>query len=379
MEFCENGSLYDLVIVGGGPAGANLARLVGASALSVLLIDGSQARGDKVCAGLLSPDAQASLARYDIELPPGVLSSPQLFSVRTVDLAEHGGPTRRYLRHYLNLDRAAFDGFLRSLVPDRVTVLHGVCRSVKASECGFALEVRVGESLHEIRTRRVVGADGATSVVRRCLFPERKIQKYVAIQEWFPPRNADTHYSCIFDKETSESCSWIFAKGDAVVFGGAFSPKNCRKAFEKQKEKLVRRGLLPDAPPFRTEACMVSRPHLLRGVFLGTEGAYLIGEAAGFISPSSFEGISYALDSSDALASALLAETASEKRKSTFARYRRAVAPLCRKVALKCLKHPFMYREALRTVILKTGIGAIPERKLPAPAFHSYEKGASNT
>lgn len=40
----------------------------------------------KPCGGLLSEDAQRSLARYDITLPKDVLVDPQIFAVKTIDL-----------------------------------------------------------------------------------------------------------------------------------------------------------------------------------------------------------------------------------------------------------------------------------------------------
>ena len=53
---------YDVIVIGAGPAGANFARLVYPHRYRVLVIDGSQGH-DKVCGGLLSPDAQNTLAR----------------------------------------------------------------------------------------------------------------------------------------------------------------------------------------------------------------------------------------------------------------------------------------------------------------------------
>ena len=77
---------YSVIIVGAGPAGSNLARRIDSKNHDVLLIDGAKQKGPKVCGGLISPDAQDLLAEYDISLPNEVLASPQLFSVKTIDL-----------------------------------------------------------------------------------------------------------------------------------------------------------------------------------------------------------------------------------------------------------------------------------------------------
>lgn len=363
---------YDTVIVGAGPAGANLARLLGKGGEAVLLVDGSEARGPKVCAGLLSPDAQAVLARYDVNLPSEVLASPQLFSVRVLDLGSERLPMRRYLRNYVNMDRAGFDALLRGMVPPNVTVLRAVCTGIARERDGFSLTLlRNGETV-TVSAARVCGADGSSSVVRRSLFRAKRIKRYVALQEWYPSAEEDSYYSCIFDRETSESCSWIFFKDGTLVFGGAFDPKNARASFEAQKEKLVRRGTVPRevfGTPIRTEACTVSRPTLFRGIFLGGGGAYLVGEAAGLISPSSLEGISYALSASEALADAILH---GGDERAVLRRYRRETFHLRQKVRVRCLKRPFQYFAPLRALVLRLGVGAIREKSGTAgrPAGH---------
>lgn len=348
---------YSIVIIGAGPAGSNFARRVDSKHYDVLLLDGTEQRGEKVCAGLLSPDAQDLLAEYDICIPSDILVSPQLFSVRTIDLA--GDDIRHYRRSYMNVDRAKFDRFLLEMVPKEVDVLSAVCKSIQREQNGFILEVKTAEGCKNIRCDYVVGADGANSVVRKCLFPNRKIERYVAIQQWFEADCENPYYFCIFDNATSPSCSWIFFKGKMMVFGGAFASAHCREAFELQKQKLIEKGVVSDSvfqTPVKTEACMVSRPHFLNGICRGVDNAFLIGEAAGFISPSSLEGISFALSSAESLAQAF-----TERRGSSaiLRSYIRKTNKLCLKVKGKCIKRPFMYHQFLRTCILKTGIGAI--------------------
>ena len=144
-----------------------------------------------------------------------------------------------------------------------------------------------------------------------------------------------------------------------MVFGGAFAPEHCREAFEEQKRKLIDLGVVSKKQfdsPVRTEACMVARPHFLEGIFRGTNGAFLIGEAAGFISPSSLEGISFALASGEALAEAFEKGVDS---KAILRYYKRNTDKLCLKVKAKCMKRPFMYNRVLRAAIMKTGVAAI--------------------
>ena len=103
---------YDVIIIGAGPAGATLARLLSTEKYKVLLADADGGR-EKVCGGLLSPDAQDFLAGHDIYLPKDILVDPQLFSVRTIDLRD--GLTGYYRRSYMNVSRQKFDDFLKNM------------------------------------------------------------------------------------------------------------------------------------------------------------------------------------------------------------------------------------------------------------------------
>ena len=71
---------FDITIVGGGPAGATLARLLAAK-YNVLLVDKRALNrthdDEKCCGGLLAPDAQKVLARLGLGIPQQVLTGPQ--------------------------------------------------------------------------------------------------------------------------------------------------------------------------------------------------------------------------------------------------------------------------------------------------------------
>ena len=348
--------IYDIAVVGAGPAGAVFVKELAAARpdLSIVLIDGQSKDSAKPCGGLLAPDAQKLLARFDLVLPKSVLEDPQIFAVETIDVDQK--LVRYYQRHYLNMDRYAFDRWLLSLVPPHVTVCKGRCRSVAAQGDGYRISVRDGEEEVAITAHAVVGADGGGSVVRRAFFEPMRVQ-YVAIQQWFENQGQRLpYYSCIFDAKTSDSCSWTIHKGNYVIFGGAFARKGCRAAFDTQKARLEAFLGNSFGEAVKTEACLVSSPRAMADFCTGKDGVFLLGEAAGFISASSFEGLSSAMYSGKLLADAFAAGLSHEQTQKC---YRKATRSLRWKLRIKSVKRALLCTPFTRRWIMQSGIQSI--------------------
>lgn len=347
---------YDIVIVGAGPAGATFAREIAGSGYSVLLIDGQDLIGNKPCGGLLAPDAQKLMAHRDFVLPKDILVDPQIFSVKTIDLGS--GLICNYQRYYLNMDRRAFDKFLLTLIPDEITSINAKLVKAERSGNGFKLSVSDSDKAkHDIECRFLVGADGASSIIRRSFF-DRKIYKYTAIQQWFKSEGIGSpYYSCIFDKKTSIGCSWTIHKDGYVIFGGSFELHNCRKAFEEQKRRFEKFMGISLGEPLKTEACLVCCPKHISDFVTGDSNVFLIGEAAGFISASSLEGFSSAFTSGTMLAKAFLKGNENNIAKT----YRKLTRSLRFKLMRKVFKHDVIFNPFLRKLIMKSKITAIKE------------------
>lgn len=349
---------YDVAVIGAGPAGAVFAKELAEArpGLKILLIDGQGAGQSKVCGGLLAPDAQKVLARLGLTLPKDVLSDPQIFSVETIDLS--AGLVQHYQRHYLNMDRATFDRWLLSLVPNNVDIAAARCTTVTADGDNYHLSVRMTNGVQRhYCTHTVVGADGGNSIVRRSLF-DRPLGRYVAIQQWFKDEGAGSipPYSCIFDPVTSDSCSWTIRKDGFLIFGGAFQSRGCQKAFDAQKSRLENFTGHTLGKALKTEACLLTSPRRWSDFLPGKSNVYLLGEAAGFISASSFEGISSAMLSGRMLAEAFSSgKTPSE----ILTRYRRKTLKLRLKLWLKTVKRWVLCSPPLRYMIMKSGIKSI--------------------
>ena len=347
---------YDIIVTGAGPAAAAFARQAADTGKSILLIDGQTEANRKPCGGLLAPDAQKLLAHFDFVLPKSVLVEPQIFSVKTMDLVT--GQVRHYQRCYLNMDRYAFDRLLLRELPPSIRILPGRCIAAERKAGLYEVRVKTAEGEQRLQCRFLIGADGAGSLIRKTFF-HRPVKQYVSIQQWFPRQEGTSikpFYSCIFDAETSESCSWIIYKDDHILYGGAFAPRHCRASFERQKQRVSAFTGLSLEHPDRTEACLLNRPCKMRDFVTGSGGVFLIGEAAGFISPSSFEGISSAIRSGTLLAEAF---RRAGRPDEIAALYRRSTLPLRGKLLLKTKKRWFMYTPWVRRLILKSGLDSI--------------------
>ena len=276
--------MYDIVIVGSGPAGANLARLIG-DKYKVLLIDkrgmeneNPKNRTNKCCGGLLAPDAQKMIAKLGLGIPKDILVNPQLFAVRTIDLTNN--LERIYQRFYYNMDREKFDRWLVSILPTGVDKKFN-CFFKSFTEIPGGYEIRYINDGQEIcaNTKVIVGADGAFSKLRRSISKDVNIpETYISIQEWFECPYDIPYFTAIFDEEISDFYSWIIPKDNCLILGSALRPReNTREKYDKLKTKLTQLGF-NFHNKIKTEGAYIYRPEKVSQFYVGRDGIALVGK-----------------------------------------------------------------------------------------------------
>ena len=351
--------MYDIAIIGAGPAGSTLARLL-AERYKILLVDKKSPVGDKpcfsakCCGGLLAPDAQAMISKMGLGLPKRVIVGPQLFVVRAIDVKQR--LERYYQRYYINMDRGRFDDWLLSMVPDNVGQRLGWrFKSYRRSEGHFWIRLVKGNSVCEEHAKIIVGADGGSSRVRRLALPGRTFPKtYIAVQHWFKAEKQLPYFSTLFDPDITDYYCWTIPKEDHLIVGAAIQTgPRIKWKFELLKSRLRNFGFHFGKIVHR-ESAFILRPVLPQQISTGMNGVALIGEAGGFISPSSAEGFSYAFKSAIILADLLLKSPHDFER-----RFRLKTRRLRAELLVKNLKSRFIYNPWLRNIVMRTGLGSM--------------------
>ncbi len=348
--------MYDVAIIGAGPAGATLARLL-AGRYRVLLVNKRRPTSSpesnsagKCCGGLLAPDAQGMLSRMGLGLPKSVLVEPQLFVVRAIDVQQR--IERYYQRYYINMDRRKFDRWLLSMIPSSVDIRLG-CRfkSYESENDSFKIKLVQNNKTYVEHAGILVGADGASSRVRKQADPNHPFPKaYLGVQEWVEADSKLPYFSTIFDPEITDYYCWTIPKGNHLIIGAALHPRrDVFGRFELLKNKLRDYGFR-FGKTTRRKGAFILRPVKTQEICTGKNGVALLGEAAGWISPSSAEGLSYAFKSALILAQ-ILRKTPDGFEKHYYQKTRQ----LRRNIFLKNIKSHFIYDPRLRKIVMKTG------------------------
>lgn len=371
---------FDVIIVGAGPAGSILAAGLSPK-VRVLLVDKRHVLETdciddeaKCCGGMLDHAAQEELAHLGIGLDRRTLMAPNVFSVRAVDFESR--MERYYPRNYLNMDRGWFDYQLlqRAKHHRNVTVWQGI-RVIGYQEEDDRVVVDfkacgsdgAGGAQGQVSCAYLVGADGAASVIRRQLLkkePQKHLPRtYVSIQETHEVAKPLPYYMAIFDKRVTDYYSWVIPKGNKILIGAAIpaekSPRygTASQRFDYLKEDLTIKGFDLSCP-LKRQGCTLLRPRALGSVSSGKGRIFLAGEAAGLISPSSSEGISFAMRSGEKLAKAMGRLAVSDKKRAQDLirfRYQKTLRPLKLSIFLKTFKSFVMYTPLVRAMVFLTG------------------------
>ncbi len=300
---------YDVVVVGGGPAGTVAAEDLAKAGRKVAFLD--RAGRIKPCGGAIPPRLIADFDIPDSQIVARISTARMISPTqRSVDIPIENGFVGM-------VDREHFDEFLRCRAADAgADRFTGTFLRIERDESGPAVVYRDKDTREERRldTTLIIGADGARSDVARAEVPGGDTIPYViAYHEIikapgkvgaYDPMRCDV----IYDGAISpDFYGWVFPHGESasVGMGTGIDGVDLKKA----TADLRSASGLSDCETIRKEGAPIPLKPLDK--WDNGKDVVLAGDAAGVVAPSSGEGIYYAMAGGRVAATAAQAALAS--------------------------------------------------------------------
>jgi len=281
--------VYDVIIVGAGPAGLRCAEVLGSSELSVLLLEKNDKMGQKVCAGGIT---RKDLAIIDI--PDHIIEHK--VSATAVHSPKRSSSANASQPFVFTLSREVLGEWQRKQLENTsVKVLTGA----KVTAIDGDKVIVNGKSIYGYRT--LVGADGVSSIVRRHLkIPIEK--RLIGIQYLILSKRKPKLEIFMDSKLFKAWYAWVFPHENHIAVGCCADPKLMPPGDLKKNFKtwLDKKGF--DISNAQYQSWPINYDY--RGYKF--DSVFLTGEAAGLASGFTGEGIYQALASGDTVARTIL-------------------------------------------------------------------------
>lgn len=316
--------MFDVAIVGGGPAGSSCAAFCARAGLRTLLLEREKFPREKVCGDCLNPACWPILRR--LELAERVRNSPhgKLDRVEFVGINGHrlSVPLPRGDNAEIAIKRSLLDQLLLSRARELgVTVFESTTVTALLSPDPRKDHWSISAGEQTFQSRALVAADGRNSTVARLcgLFP-RSTKERIALQTHLPlpPQFGDR---VVLEFRPEGYSGQAPVGGDELNLCLVSVPRK----MPALREWAEARFKISPGQAWRTITPLTREP-----IPAGQQSLFLVGDAARVVEPFTGEGIYYAIASGDLAAKAIILQRSGGTAEEVAAAYSAAHAELYR-------------------------------------------------
>ena len=236
--------VYDVIVVGSGPAGAMAAAQLGAAGKSVLLLDKESFPRDKVCGDGMPLEVMKLLASCDITINANTLPHHHISTLMIsgparlhASVHEQRQPYYAMVARRQDFDLLLHEHALRHGAQFQQTQVTGLLQN-DGKTCG--VETRNGNATHQYEARYVIAADGATSVINRRLNTLPSPPIAVAIRAYgVADKRLDPAVRFYFERGLLPGYAWLFPVSDYEVNVGIYLHQHSHQPTIKLSDRLA--------------------------------------------------------------------------------------------------------------------------------------------
>lgn len=301
--------MYDVIVIGAGPAGCCAARTLAKNGGRVLLVERFSLPRYKSCSGVLISKALELTERYFGEpVPETAACSPA--ENRGMIFTSDSGREYRFEQPGLNVWRSDYDNRLAELAAEAGAELRCGTAALYCVQYLDHVEVTLrGDSFYTEKAGYVLDCEGVAGAFKRKI--TGGTGEYITTFQTFNDGtiDLDPHYFYAYlQPKLSEYDAWFNVKDDKLVLGVSVrEPRNIPGYYAKFLDYMTTNHGLSIKSELKREKWLM--PHIRKelSVELSQGRVFFAGEIAGLLNPMG-EGISSALESGFQAANALRAD-----------------------------------------------------------------------
>lgn len=298
--------MFDVIVIGAGPAGSTTSKTLAEKGYKVLLVEKFKMPRYKSCSGQLIKKSMDLVQEYFGEaVPVSAMCIPT--ENRGMIFTDDKGESYRFEQPGLNVWRSSFDKWLADKAAQAGAEVRDCTSAISCEERDGIVTVTLkGENTYTEQAKYVINCEGVVGALKRKLF--KRDLKCITTYQTFNQGSIDLDYRffhAYLQPELSEYDAWFNVKDNQLVLG--VSVKDSSKA-EYYYARFIaymkeEHGLQIDRQ-LRVDKWLM--PHIHPGCTIdyGVGRVLFAGEIAGFLNPMG-EGISAGMESGHCVATAI--------------------------------------------------------------------------